>query len=71
MILGVTLSRLLDDNWRRAIISAHGGLGEFFEGMFKSPLPLVLFMSVILIFVSQTPVWALMKQRISRGTSID
>ncbi len=58
VILGVILSRLLDDNWRRAIISEREDLWRFFEGVLTSPLSLVLFVSVILIFVSQTPVWA-------------
>ena len=66
VILGVILSRLLDDNWRRAIISEREDLGRFFEGIFTSPLSLVLFISVILIFVSQTPLWTSIKNRLSR-----
>ncbi|MEP5729291.1 MAG: tripartite tricarboxylate transporter permease [Sulfitobacter sp.] len=69
VVLGVILSRLLDDNWRRAIISARGNLGEFFEGVFTSPLSLVLFMSVILILLSQTPLWTKMKRRFFGGVS--
>ena len=64
VILGVILSRLLDDNWRRAIISEREDLGRFFEGIVTSPLSLVLFVAVILIFVSQTPVWRWGKARI-------
>ena len=64
VILGVILSRLLDDNWRRAIISEQEDLGRFFAGIFSSPLSLVLFVSVILIFVSQTPLWTKAKTRI-------
>ncbi|MCB1418323.1 MAG: tripartite tricarboxylate transporter permease, partial [Notoacmeibacter sp.] len=68
VILGVILSRLLDDNWRRAIISEQENLGQFFAGIFSSPLSFVLFAGVILIFVSQTPVWASAKTRLfSRG----
>ena len=68
VILGVILSRLLDDNWRRAIISEQENLGQFFAGIFSSPLSFVLFAAVILIFVSQTPVWASAKTRMfSRG----
>jgi putative tricarboxylic transport membrane protein len=69
VILGVILSRLLDDNWRRAIISDREELGRFFEGIFTSPLSLVLFVSVILIFMSQTPLWTAMKKRLFRKTS--
>ncbi len=64
VILGVILSRLLDDNWRRAIISEREDLGRFFAGVFTSPLSLVLFISVILIFVSQTPLWTHAKGRL-------
>ncbi|MEP3331762.1 tripartite tricarboxylate transporter permease [Sedimentitalea sp.] len=64
VILGVILSRLLDDNWRRAIISEREDLGRFFEGIVTSPLSLVLFVSVILIFVSQTPMWRWAKARV-------
>jgi putative tricarboxylic transport membrane protein len=69
VILGVILSRLLDDNWRRAIISEREELGRFFHGIFTSPLSLVLFVAVILIFVSQTPLWAILKKRMFRKTS--
>ena len=66
VILGVILSRLLDDNWRRAIISEREDLGRFFEGVVTSPLSLVLFLAVILIFVSQTPVWRRAKALVLR-----
>ncbi|WP_372993716.1 tripartite tricarboxylate transporter permease [Sulfitobacter sp.] len=64
VILGVILSRLLDDNWRRAIISEREDLGRFFEGILTSPLSLVLFTAVILIFVSQTPLWTALKSQL-------
>ncbi len=66
VILGVILSRLLDENWRRAIISEREDLGLFFGGIVTSPLSLTLFVSVILIFVSQTPIWRAAKSRLSR-----
>ncbi|MDG1862184.1 MAG: tripartite tricarboxylate transporter permease, partial [Yoonia sp.] len=66
VILGVILSRLLDDNWRRAIISERESLPRFFEGIITSPLSLTLFVAVILIFVSQTPLWGSVKSRLAR-----
>ncbi|MGR3547808.1 MAG: tripartite tricarboxylate transporter permease, partial [Roseovarius sp.] len=66
VILGVILSRLLDDNWRRAIISEREDLGRFFEGILTSPLSVTLFAAVILIFVSQTPLWTALKTRLFR-----
>lgn len=64
VVLGVILSRLLDDNWRRAIISEREDLGRFFWGIVTSPLSLMLFLAVILIFVSQTPLWRWGKARV-------
>lgn len=57
VILGVILSRLIDENWRRAILSDQGHLGEFLLGILTSPLSLFLFTALSLIFLSQTPVW--------------
>lgn len=68
VILGVILSRLLDDNWRRAIISEREDLGRFFSGLFHSPLSTALFLAVIFIFVSQTPVFGWLKSRFARNT---
>ncbi|CAM5273324.1 tripartite tricarboxylate transporter permease [Frigidibacter albus] len=59
VILGVILSRLLDDNWRRAIISDQESLWMLLKGTVASPLSLVLFVTVILIFVSKTPLWGM------------
>ncbi|MGR3822351.1 MAG: tripartite tricarboxylate transporter permease [Salipiger marinus] len=63
VILGVILSRLLDDNWRRAIISEREDLGRFFYGIVTSPLSLCLLAAVILIFVSQTPLWTRFRKK--------
>ncbi len=38
VILGVILSRLIDENWRRAIISEQESLPQFFAKLFASPL---------------------------------
>lgn len=67
VILGVILSRLFDDNWRRAIITEREDLGAFFLGVFSSPLSLTLFCAIVFIFVSQTPVWSWAKSRIGKA----
>ena len=67
VILGVILSRLLDDNWRRAIISDQESLPLLFKGILTSPLSLVLFTSVVLIFVSKTPLWPRLKRSLRRA----
>ncbi|WP_108259463.1 tripartite tricarboxylate transporter permease [Mangrovicoccus ximenensis] len=64
VILGVILSRLLDDNWRRAIISEREDLGAFFHGIVTSPLSLALSAAVVLIFLSQTPLWRMAKEKL-------
>ena len=67
VILGVILSRLLDDNWRRAIISERESLAGFFEGIVTSPLSLMLFLAVVLIFVGQTPLWDAAKRSLTQN----
>jgi putative tricarboxylic transport membrane protein len=57
VVLGVILSRMIDENWRRAIISEQGSLSVFFAKMLGSPLSLVLFTFVVLIVLGQTPLW--------------
>jgi putative tricarboxylic transport membrane protein len=60
VILGVILSRLLDDNSRRAIISEQESLWMLMKGILTSPLSAVLFLSVVLILLSRTPIWRMM-----------
>jgi len=64
VILGVILSRLLDDNWRRTVISEREDLGLVLLGIANSPLSLALLSAVILIFVSQTPLWSAVATRL-------
>ena len=63
VILGVILSRLLDDNWRRAIISDQEDLGLLLTGIVTSPLSLTLFLAVLFIFLSKTPLWRMALRR--------
>lgn len=58
VILGVILSRLLDDNWRRAIISEREDFGAMLAGIFTSPLSLTLLLAVVMILVTNSPWWA-------------
>jgi len=57
VVLGIILSRLMDDNWRRAIISEQGSVSTFFINMLSSPLSATLFAAIVLILFSQTPFW--------------
>lgn len=63
VILGVILSRLIDENWRRAIISSQDNIPMFFGDLFQSPLSIILLLAVILIPLSKTSVWQKAKQR--------
>lgn len=63
VILGVILSRLIDENWRRSIISSQDSIPLFFTELFQSPLSIVLLFAVVLIPLSKTRVWSKAKQR--------
>jgi putative tricarboxylic transport membrane protein len=63
VILGVILSRLVDENWRRAIISERESLGDLFANLFASPLSIALFSIIVFAFLSQTPVMKLFKRK--------
>ncbi len=57
VILGVILSRLLDDNWRRAIISESEDPVALLVGIVSSPLSLTLLLGLLLILASKSPLW--------------
>ncbi|XWN33172.1 MAG: tripartite tricarboxylate transporter permease [Devosia sp.] len=63
IILGVILSRLIDENWRRAIISERESLPDLFIGIVTHPVSLILFVAVVWIFFSQTPIWRRVRGR--------
>jgi putative tricarboxylic transport membrane protein len=63
VILGVILSRLIDENWRRAVMSEREDLGAVMIGIFTSPLSLVLFCTIVFILVSQSPLWKSITRR--------
>lgn len=57
VILGVILSSLTDENWRRAILTERGSVSDLFINMFHSPLSTVLFSVIVFIFFTKTPIW--------------
>ena len=63
VILGVILARLLDDNWRRAIISDQESLWMLLKGTLASPLSATLLAAVVLILLSKTPLWRRWRRR--------
>ncbi|KZN15142.1 tripartite tricarboxylate transporter permease [Marinomonas sp. TW1] len=58
VILGVILSSLTDENWRRAILTERGSVIDLFVHLFTSPLSIVLFMTIVLILFTKTPLWS-------------
>ena len=66
VVLGVILSRLIDENWRRAMVSEQDSLSAFFLNMVSSPLSLILLIAVVLIVLSKTPIWSLFRRAIPR-----
>ena len=65
VILGVILSRLIDENWRRAIISEQESLAGLLRGVLASPLSLALLAAVVLILLGQTPAWGAARRRLA------
>ena len=69
IILGVILGPLMDTSYRRAMISVGdspiGLLGE----LATNPVSIILSLCVILLIVSQTPLWKWIKTRRTAGKS--
>ncbi|WP_136482664.1 tripartite tricarboxylate transporter permease [Vibrio sp. H11] len=61
VILGVILSDLMDQNWRRAMLSEQDNILSFIQGIFTSPISTVLAVVIALIYLSQIPVWKKIK----------
>ncbi len=61
VILGVILSDLMDQNWRRALLSEGDNVFAAFGSIFTSPISSVLFIAVALIYLSNTPFWPKLK----------
>lgn len=66
IILGVILSHLMDENWRRAILSERDDLGAFWTNLFLSPLSVSLLLVIVFVAFSSTPMWPLLKQKLMK-----
>ncbi|WP_113913408.1 tripartite tricarboxylate transporter permease [Roseovarius dicentrarchi] len=64
IVLGVILSRLLDENWRRAVITERESIWGLLESTLTSPLSLILLIAVLATILSQTPVWRKARARL-------
>lgn len=63
VILGVILSDLMDQNWRRAMLSEQDSLTGLLHGIFTSPLSTVLVLLIVMTFASQTGLWRKLRTR--------
>lgn len=52
-VLGIILSGLLEENFRRGVMLS-GSVGGMLLGIFKSPIPLVLLVLILVMFTTQT-----------------
>jgi putative tricarboxylic transport membrane protein len=66
IILGVILGPLMDVSYRRAMISARDSVWTFLIEFLTSPLSLVLTIALALLLLSQTPLGAMVRARMSR-----
>lgn len=63
IILGVILGPLMDINFRRAIISTRGDIGDFLLEMVTHPISLILTLMMLALLLGQTPVWQRFAER--------
>lgn len=55
-VLGIILASLLEENFRRGVM-LNGSVGGMFLSIFKSPISIVLFVLIIVMFTTQTNVY--------------
>ncbi|EMP4392286.1 tripartite tricarboxylate transporter permease [Vibrio fluvialis] len=70
VILGVILSSLMDQNWRRAMLAEQDSVIGLIQGIFTSPISSVLAVMIALIYLSQTPICKKYKGRCLYSKSV-
>jgi len=55
LVLGVILTPIIDENFRRGIQLSHGRVSDFFLGMVSNPVPLVLLAIMIATAIASSP----------------
>jgi putative tricarboxylic transport membrane protein len=66
IILGIILGPLMDMSYRRAMMAEQDNIYLFLHSFVTSPLSLVLSLAIVLMLISQTPLWAMAKQRLQK-----
>jgi putative tricarboxylic transport membrane protein len=69
IILGVILGPLMDKSYRQAVISTQDSIPAFLWELLSNPITAVLTASVLLLLVSQTPVWRAARRRLRSPSS--
>jgi putative tricarboxylic transport membrane protein len=67
VILGVILGPLMDVSYRRAMIGAQDSVPTFLWEFLINPISLVLTVSIVLLLLSQTPLWGSLKGKFARS----
>lgn len=68
VVLGIILSRLIDDNWRRMVISEREDLWAVWAKLSASPLSVTLLSAIVLVLLSRTPLAGLLRRALRRLT---
>ena len=65
-VLGIILSGLLEENFRRGVM-LKGSVGQMFLSIFSSPISLVLFVLIVVMFTTQTKTYKNWRDRRRTG----
>lgn len=69
IVLGIILSRIIEDNIRRTLISAQESVAVAFSDALGSPLTLTLMLTISLLIFTQTPLFSRIRARLTPGAS--
>jgi len=64
VILGVILGPMMDSNYRRTMLRARQDVGDFLWGFFSNPISLILTTGLVIMLLSQTPLWQLLLRKL-------
>lgn len=67
VILGVILGPLLDETYRQAMSSVGNSVTDFLLSLIVNPLSLILTSAIVLVLLSNTPLWRVVTARLKRS----
>lgn len=67
VILGVILGPLLDETYRQAMSSVGNSVTDFLLGLVTNPLSFILTSAIVLVLLSNTPLWRVVTARLKRS----